>query len=119
MGLVVTAGLSLFGLTFSLLLICVSVLTPISFPNTGAVILVTTRTLFGAAFLGTLPVYAHNPPPQPYFMLPEEIGRLPFRIVTCGDLAFPPRPKFSGPYISEPEPTIDIPPGDTLILPFE
>ena len=116
-GVVMTAGFPLFGSTISRDAICLSVLTPMSFPNTGAVTVTATLTLSADAPLGTLPVYEHTPP-QPYFMVDDEATRLPFNMVTVGGRILPPLVKSRGPYISEPEPTIDTAPADNPTLPF-
>ena len=95
-GLVTTAGFPLNGSITSPDAICLSVLTPTSFPNTGAVTVTATFTLSDDAPLGTLPVYEHTPP-QPYFMEDDEATRLPFNMVTVGGLILPPSVKFRGP----------------------
>lgn len=95
-GVVVTAGLLLFGSTDIRELICFSVLTPINFPKIGAVIITATLVVSADPPFGTLPVYEHTPP-QPYFMLVDEATRLPLSMVTVGGLASPPRVKSSGP----------------------
>ena len=77
---------------------------PITLPNTGAVIDITTRVVFADAPFGTLPVYEHTPP-QPYCILDEEATRLPFSMVTTGGFALPFFVKSMGPYISPPAPT--------------
>ena len=95
-GLVMTDGLPLYGSSTSRETICLSVLAPTSFPNTGAVIVTATLVLSGDAPFGTLPVYEHTPP-QPYFMLDDEATRAPFNIATFGGLRLPPCVKFRGP----------------------
>lgn len=95
-GVVTTAGLSLYGSITSRETICLSVLAPTSFPNTGAMTVTATLVLSCDAPFGTLPVYEHTPP-QPYSMLVEEVTRVPFNMVTLGGLIFPPLLKFRGP----------------------
>ena len=95
-GLVITTGLPLYGSTASRDTICLSVLTPMSFPNIGAVTVTATLTLSDDAPLGTLPVYEHTPP-QPYFMVDDEATRLPFNMVTVGGRILPPFVKSRGP----------------------
>ena len=95
-GAVTTAGLRAYGSIICPDIICSSVLTPVSFPNTGAVIVTETFVFFCDASLGTRPVYAHTPP-QPYSMFDEEISFVPFSMLTLGGLTFPPLVKFRGP----------------------
>ena len=95
-GVVMTAGFSLFGSTASRDAICLSVLTPTSFPNTGAVTVTATLVVSCDAPFGTLPVYEHTPP-QPYFMVDDEATRVPFNMVTVGGMILPPSLKFRGP----------------------
>ena len=115
-GLVATAGLSLLGSTDSRSTICLSVLTPTIFPNTGAVIETASLVDSIVAPFGTLPVYEHTPP-QPYSIFDDDTIRVPFSMVTVGGLAFPVRVKFIGPYLSEPDPTTDTAEADSPTLP--
>ena len=95
-GVVVTAGLSPFGLDAARETACLSVLTPTNFPNTGAATVTAILVLSGDEPFGTLPVYEHTPP-QPYFMVDDDATFRPFSKVTVGGRTLPPRLKFRGP----------------------